>query len=346
MLSPPQVEEVRGPAVEALAPAWAALAARDPRATPFQRPEWLLPYCRAFGVREPWAVVVRRGERLAALAPLVVFDEGGRRVATLLGGGRSDWQDALVDPALAPDGARLLLERIAARAEGLDALLLERLPADGWLAGAAVPAGLRLARAEADEPCPVVALPDRVEGLAARAAPHVLENARYGRRRLAREGAVEVVEAIGPAGVARHLEAFFALHRARWAARGRAGVLEEAAVRRFHAAAARALAGAGLLRGYRLVVGGHDVAVWHGLAAGDRWFYYLGGFDPAYGRASPGAVLLLHALEEAVRAGARSLDLLRGREAYKYAWGAVDRAAVRRLLAPARATGEVAVDAG
>ncbi len=63
-------------------------------------------------------------------------------------------------------------------------------------------------------------------------------------------------------------------------------------------------------------------------------FYYLGGFDPALRAASPGAVLLARVAEEAIRSGLRRLDFLRGREAYKYAWGAVDRPAVRRVLAP------------
>jgi len=39
------VEGLRGlPALAALAPAWVDLARRDPQATPFGRPEWLLAY--------------------------------------------------------------------------------------------------------------------------------------------------------------------------------------------------------------------------------------------------------------------------------------------------------------
>jgi CelD/BcsL family acetyltransferase involved in cellulose biosynthesis/glycosyltransferase involved in cell wall biosynthesis len=331
--APLRVEEVDGlAALEALEVAWTDLANRDPRATPFQRPEWLLPYCRAFGVGAPWAVAAWRGRRLAALAPLVIYPEGGRPVATLLGGGRSDWQDVLLDPDLAPRGAAPLLERLAARRDRYDALLLERLPAAGWLARAATPAGLAAAEDGADEPCPALTLPADVAGLEGLVAPHVLENVRYGLRRLGRAGAVEVVP-VDAAGLDAHLAALFTLHRARWAARGQAGLLAEDAVRRFHGGAARALLRTGRLRGWRLLVGGRAAAVWHGLADRDRVFYYLGGFDPAFRAASPGAVLLAHAATEAIRGGARELDLGRGREAYKYAWGAVDRPARRRVLA-------------
>ncbi len=61
MLSRLRVGELRGLAeLEALAPAWSELAGRDPLATPFQRPEWLIPYCQAFGVTDPWAVAEAR----------------------------------------------------------------------------------------------------------------------------------------------------------------------------------------------------------------------------------------------------------------------------------------------
>jgi CelD/BcsL family acetyltransferase involved in cellulose biosynthesis/glycosyltransferase involved in cell wall biosynthesis len=328
-----RIEEVDGAdALAKLEHAWTDLADRDPEATPFQRPEWLLPYCRAFGVTSPWAVSAWSGDRLAALAPLVVYEKDGRRIATLLGGGRSDWQDALVDPDLAPDAANALLDRIAAGRDRYDALVLERLPPHGWLARAEAPDALG-ATEEEEEPCPVIALPSAVEALESVIGSGVLANARYGRRRLARIGPTAIVETTA-ADVDRHLCALFDLHGARWSARGQAGVLRDPTVRRFHLDAARALAASGRLRGYRLVVGDRVAAVWHGFEDRRRLYYYLGGFDPAFRAASPGAVLLAHAIEEAVRRGVRELDLLRGREPYKYAWGAVDRWALRRVLAP------------
>ncbi|HPU25822.1 MAG TPA: GNAT family N-acetyltransferase [Phycisphaerae bacterium] len=52
-----------------------------------------------------------------------------------------------------------------------------------------------------------------------------------------------------------------------------------------------------------------------------RLYYYLGGFDPEYGRLSPGKLLVAHALEQAIGEGMRGFDVLRGREDYKYEWG-------------------------
>jgi CelD/BcsL family acetyltransferase involved in cellulose biosynthesis len=57
----------------------------------------------------------------------------------------------------------------------------------------------------------------------------------------------------------------------------------------------------------------------------DRAYGYLTGFDPTYEFESPGTIVVGYAIETAVREAAREFHFLRGREAYKYHWGAVDR---------------------
>jgi CelD/BcsL family acetyltransferase involved in cellulose biosynthesis len=51
---------------------------------------------------------------------------------------------------------------------------------------------------------------------------------------------------------------------------------------------------------------------------------YIGGFDPRWSALSPGTLLLGHAIEQATAEGAAAFDFLRGAEAYKYRWGAID----------------------
>jgi len=66
----------------------------------------------------------------------------------------------------------------------------------------------------------------------------------------------------------------------------------------------------------------------------------LQGYDPAFSRMSPGVLMLGMVIEDALASGARAIDFLRGREPYKYLWGACDRPGFKRLLsrgAPARA---------
>lgn len=61
-------------------------------------------------------------------------------------------------------------------------------------------------------------------------------------------------------------------------------------------------------------------------------YTYLGGFNPALEALSPGTVIIAHAIDEAIGEGRCAFDFLRGREAYKYAWGAADELTYRGLL--------------
>ena len=61
-------------------------------------------------------------------------------------------------------------------------------------------------------------------------------------------------------------------------------------------------------------------------------YYYLGGFDPAAKHLSPGTLLIGHAVERAVEAGAEAFDFCKGREPYKYLWGATDTPTFTRRL--------------
>jgi CelD/BcsL family acetyltransferase involved in cellulose biosynthesis len=89
-----------------------------------------------------------------------------------------------------------------------------------------------------------------------------------------------------------------------------------------------------VLRLYGLRLGGAAVAALYAMQAHGRAYYYAGGFDPALGALSPGTMAVGHAIEEAVREGCREFDFLRGREGYKYRWGAEDRPTYRRCLWP------------
>ena len=78
----------------------------------------------------------------------------------------------------------------------------------------------------------------------------------------------------------------------------------------------------------------------YGLAAKGRFYHYLGGFDPELHQLSLGTLVIGHAVAQAVDEGLREFDFLRGREAYKYHWGTIDRPSYARRLWP-RASAQV-----
>ncbi|HEX2686458.1 MAG TPA: GNAT family N-acetyltransferase, partial [Kofleriaceae bacterium] len=281
---------------------WDALCERCPDATPFQRPGWLLAWLRWFGGGRPRVATLRRGDRLVGVVPLLLRDG----VARLIGEGITDYLDAIVEPGIDP--ARLA-DAVARAAAGARALELTALRPGSPL--------LRLDLGGAT----AAATPSPVVALGAVRAPRRLA---YEQRRIARLAPAWHDETGDPAAL---LAALFALHRARWAARGLPGVLGDPATEGFHRDATAALLRRGALRLVGLALDGTLRAVLYGLADHGRFHFYLTGFDPALAQLSPGRLLVARALERASDDGAFEFDFLRGREPYKYEWGAVDRPA-------------------
>jgi CelD/BcsL family acetyltransferase involved in cellulose biosynthesis len=153
----------------------------------------------------------------------------------------------------------------------------------------------------------------------------------YFERRAAKEGSLEVEradEASFP-GIFRDL---VRLHGVRWQARGMPGVMADDTVQRFHREVAARMLRLGLLRLYSLRIGGRVASVLYAFAHRQRTYYYLGGFEPQMRNLSPGMLLVGRAIRDAVDEDARWFDFLRGRESYKYDWGAVDQPVFRRWI--------------
>ncbi|MGE0260301.1 MAG: GNAT family N-acetyltransferase [Alphaproteobacteria bacterium] len=314
-----------------LVPEWLALWRRAPGATPFQSPAWLLAWWKHFGSVAPRVLTATAGEglpgeRLVGVLPLYELAEPRVRKLLPIGIGLSDYIDALVDPAR-PDAGDALLAAIADIPDW-DECHLPDLREGGVLQRARGPAGLVEERAEG-APCPVLALPGDAGALAAVVPRKTLRDLRQASSRAAAAGRVRI-ETAEAETLGSMLDDLFRLHEARWQTRGEGGVLADPAVREFHRDAAPALAAEGILRLYRLRIGGAVAAVYYGLAWRGRSHAYIGGFDPDMKRLSPGALMLRHAIGAAIAEGCREFDFLRGGEGYKYAWGAVDRRTLAR----------------
>ncbi len=309
-------------ALLALAPEWEALWRRMPGASPFASPAWLLPWWRHFGSGAPRVAVQRTDGRLSGVLPLYRLDEPGIRKLLPIGAGTTDHLDALLEPGVAV-GPLLQAALDRARAEGVDVCDLIEVPPGSALHGIAPP-GWRM-HWEDGQPCPVLTLPTSVAGLGAVVPANTLRKLRMNRNRAARAGGF-TIETAGPATVRPLLSELVRLHQSRWTTQGEPGSFAGPAVLGFHHDAAPALLQAGALRLQALRIGGEVAAACYALLAGpDRILFYLSGFEAAHAFLSPGTLLLAAMIEQAVAEGSREADFLRGGEAYKYAWGGVDR---------------------
>jgi CelD/BcsL family acetyltransferase involved in cellulose biosynthesis len=314
-----QVGEIEKPGeLEKLRPEWVALWQRT-AAGPFQHPDWLLTWWRHLGNGELWTVTVRDRDRLVAVAPFCIYSDDTRRIRqlTLVGNGISDSCDILLDPD-APGAGQALAGRLLVRQHYWRSYDFRDLPANSFL--------VQLVRdrfgAPAIEDAPCVVLPlDHWRASPAGSGPaRIVADLRRCRRRAEELGRVR----IELAATSQLFEAFaglFSLHSSRWRALGQHGVLDGTGLQDFHREVAERFAERRWLRLYRLFFGDTLAATNYGFCLRSRAYSYIGGFDPALARLSPGKMIIHRFISESVAEGAAEFNFLRGAEEYKFRWG-------------------------
>ena len=261
------------------------------------------------------------------MLPLYVLTEGVARKLLPIGVGITDYFEPLLSPDAPEDAIGALLR--AALAETRNRRVTECCLPDLPLGSALRQAASDWAsKVEDSDPCPVLGLPPAIP-------PGKRRDIRQAQHRAARAGGWST-EIATPASATQFLEHLIALHTARWESEGETGVLADRRVLAFHRDTIASLVVAGIARLQVLRFGAVVAAAYYALLdRGQRILFYLGGFDARHARESPGTLLLARMIEDAVAEGRRELHFLRGAEAYKYAWGGIDRInAVRRLLPP------------
>ena len=342
--------------LEALRPGWQALCDRCPTRTPFQRPDWLLPWIRHQGPTEPWIMAVHSDENLVALAPLFRYEreQDGRwqRVLALLGAGISDHLDLLIEPGHEPRALAAILAKLRARRADWDVCELdEQQPGSPLATGALSPDRSRgwvpdwvpgwVIEISPQSVCPRLPLPPRVEQLDQHVPASHLQRFRQYQRRARREGALRLEHA-GDGDRERLLDELFRLHALRWQQSGEPGVLAQPHLRALHAQVAEAFAARDALALYGLWLDDWLIACLYGFFEARTFYFYISGFHPAAAHLNPGTLIVGMVIEDAIERGMTQFDFLRGSEPYKYWWGATDRENVRVSLRRSGAADAVA----
>jgi CelD/BcsL family acetyltransferase involved in cellulose biosynthesis len=309
---------------------WVDLFDRCENASPFQRPEWIIAWCKHARPAGIWTLTVRFRGRLVALAPWLVYEREGRRIVAFLAGGVSDYHDVIVDPALRNDAVREIFLHLDQRREVWEGCDFEQLGRHSTLRNANAPSHWIDERRH-EEPCPMLELPPLPTPLSAVVPSRQLARLRKCRRRTANGGrlALELVE---DASRREALHELLGHHGARWAAKNGDAVVSEP-LRAFHEEVVTVLCAPNCqAQVYRLKLGGDTMAALYGLVSGGTLHCYMQAFDPDLAGASPGLLLVGAVLEHAQACGIRVVDFLRGAEPYKLAWGARGSPNVRRTF--------------
>lgn len=310
---------------------WSDLWESCPNATPFQSPEWLLPWWDQLGRGRLFTLAVWDNNRLVGLAPLFgerYFGLPFRRLL-FIGTGNTDYLDLLLAPETSNSALSLMIDAIAVESRSWDFCDFQQLrPSSAFLEeNLALP--FRRCVLE-QEVCPILSIAAGPNPLETVLPTRLRSNLRYYGRRIEREGGSLGIA--DPEGLTDAMYALFQLHETRWRRRKLPGVFTNPRVRRFHQLVARGFAERGWLRLHTLSFEKEIKAALYCFHCRGSAYYYAGGFDPTLARSSPGTVLTGRAIQTAADEGMREFDFLRGDESYKYTWSAINRTNYRLLF--------------
>lgn len=314
-------EITTGAELAALRGEWAALHAIA-GATPFQSPEWLLPWWEHVAEGELLTIAVHDDGQLVALLPLYVWTRphDGARTLFLLGVSTTDQLDGVFAPGFERGAVAAALARLDALRARWDLADLHQLGPDSPILHAPLPDGWT-STVEPGEPC--YALPP-----GQRLPSKLRKNIRYYRTRAALVGRVGYRRA-DEGTFAAAADTFFALLRRKWGANVMSAGVEAA-----HRASLPALSRGGAAHLDLLELDGQPIAGLYALADEGCRYLYLMAWDPEFDAVSPGTLIIAHAVERAMADGVPRVDFLRGNEPYKRLWGVVERPLFRRRFAP------------
>ncbi len=323
--------------LEALGDGWNKLVARA-GASVFQTLEWQSTWWRSFAAcGKLHTVMVWAGEDLVGIVPLfrdrvqIVGIPLLRRLL-FVGGVDSDYSDVIVAPGYEEHVAQAVAEHLSA-VRDWDLIELERVPdrskAIGFLMTALAERGHAVKRT-VDQRCFAIPLPASWEEYLAHLNTRTRKNLLREQHKLLSAG-FRFELASSTSSIAEAMEQFLTLHIRQWVSKGERTALQDPQRQRFHRELARRLSQTGLIRLSSLRREDQRVAVEYGFLFDGKYYKYNSGLalDSTWSRFSPGMVLTLMSIEQAIRLGLREFDLTRGAERYKTVLGAHESTASR-----------------
>jgi CelD/BcsL family acetyltransferase involved in cellulose biosynthesis len=325
--------------LEALRPAWRALASASATDEPTLSPEWQRTWLRVFGGlqgRRPCVALFHDGERLIDLAPLVrrlCWRRPGLPFRRLewLGSGEpeedgvcSEYLNVIAERGAEAAVAAAFANTLRTGAFGpWDELVLPMMDGDAamtqLLADAFRGAGLDV-ELTATSAAPYIPLPPTwdayLKSLSSNDRRLVVHSLRDFDAWAAGESQLHRANSI--AELAEGMRILKALHAERWKKERQGGAFQSRRFSAFHDAVTADLFRAGAQELLWLTVRGEPVGAVYNIVWNDKvHFYQSGRKTDVPPKIRPGVVLLAHAIRGAIEAGRREFDFLAGDSRYK-----------------------------
>jgi CelD/BcsL family acetyltransferase involved in cellulose biosynthesis len=332
---------------EQLFPHWEQLSQTSVEQTIFLSPIWIASWWRHFSEeRQPCMLAAWEAGRLCGLAPFYLRRmslPGAKRGASALRfmgdeGVGSEYLGLLVLPGYEEEFLLAVSEWLRGRWAMAD---LHGLREGGSLSskiakilGASAPGRVYQER----RPCCLISLPGDYESYFASLSFNFRAAIRKRTNKLVRNYHVNLLRTTREEEIEPHLERFFAMHQARWLAKGSPGSFYSPRKRAFYRDVSVGLLRLGWLRFYHLEVDGVIRASQFGFAFGGVLHSLQDAFDHEFHPNTIGAlgvVLRAMVIKESIAEGLNGYDFLGGMEEFKTRWKTITHYVQRvRIGAP------------
>jgi hypothetical protein len=313
------------------------------RATPFSRPEWLLPMA-AEKLRSDWLLDLKTG-----IAPLYLTRKGITRTVRLCG---ADYEDVVATPGKEQETVAALLRRLQERRREWDVCDFRFLLPQSVLSSTLVAnpgpetIGARGKFQVVEWPFRLfyqTMLPETWQEY----EPHIGKKLAYQMRsaegKRNREFDSAELRMADSGTLEEDVEALIALHTTRWQARGETGIFATAESRAAMRQVCENFLALGQLRLYTLWLNHQPASALFAIADGQRIHYYISGFNPEFGKYHPTKVLLAQAMKDGIRIGPTEFDFMKGTEEYKTDWANHERTTTQIVIANSTPRGRLSL---
>lgn len=330
---------------DALRPAWESLFEAGDGSV-FQSYEWQRTWWKYFGEGNPDAslsiILIEHEKKPVCIAPFFVQTLCGPRFLSLrrlvfIGHDTSDYLDLLCLPGEIPAAADTLGSRLLSLPILFDLVLLEnipeRSPTSETLRQSFERTGIRCMR-YVNECCPGTKLASTWDEMLTSFSGNLRGSVQRKSKKMERKYAVRYEIFDGSTPTDEAMNDLMALHQERWSDLGEEGTFASRQQISFHSEVARLFAKRGWLWMAFLRLNEERVAAQYHFRHRKTQLYYQGGtrINPETGKFSPGLLLHLFSMSEAIKDGMTTYDLLRGTERYKYELGGIDKKNMGLLL--------------
>jgi len=291
---------------------------------------------------KPAVVAVRDSAGIVGIAPFCRLRHNVFLSALSFGGEDivcGDYLDILAVPAVRAAVVQAVWSAVYDLRSEWDLLVLGATRTQGSLCHEAqdwAASSRLMMRAEAEQISPVISLPTTFDDYFASLSRKRRKNLTRAKRiceergvtiRICRDGGD-----IGPA-----IDTLIDLHLLRWQSVNRSGTLGRPGFRKFLKCLSQDEAMASCFRVYLMEDHGAPIAAMLNFHYGSTALQFQNGFDPGCELAphSPGSLLILYAIEHAIREGLTCYDFLRGAEDYKFQFANAIKTTTTLLLAHA-----------